>query len=753
MRVRLSAVYLLTVLPMLAVGAEFVGTEACIGCHTEQFQAWQGSHHDLAMQHADADSVLGDFADATFTYGKVTSTFFRHGDGYFVRTDGADGKLAEFQIRYTFGVSPLQQYLIEFPDGRVQALGIAWDTRPAADGGQRWFHLYPDDQVDHDDELHWTGPQQNWNFQCAECHSTNLEKNYDPAANRFATTWTDINVGCEACHGPGSDHLAWSALDAAKRASDLRKGWAFSLPRSRDTAWPIDPDSGSPTSKPGPAAGGEIGVCADCHSRRGSLESASESDPQFLNHHMPALLTEGLYHADGQIQDEVFVWGSFTQSRMHQAGVTCSNCHDPHSQRLYAPGDAICAQCHLPAKFATEAHHHHPAGSAGASCIDCHMPETVYMVVDPRRDHSIRIPRPDLSVALDTPNACNRCHSDRSAVWAAEQTARWYPDGKPGQQTWTAAFAAARAGNPAAEAQLVAVLQDKDAPDIARATALLELRVFLSPASGDALQKAMSDPSPLVRIAGLRALEVLPPEQRFPFAGPLLDDPLLAVRVETGRVLAAVPEASLSVGERTKLRRAVAAYIRSQQYHADRADARTNLGNLFLQRGDLVRAEAEFRKAIKLEPAFAPAYANLSDLYRVRGMDEMAEKVLLEGIALQPQAAAPHHALGLLRIRGGDSEAALSALAEAVRLSPDDARFAYVYGIALNSAGNPDRSLEVLESALAIHPYDRDILLALVTINRDRGDREAARRYVQRMIEIRPEDQQARQLAASLQGR
>jgi predicted CXXCH cytochrome family protein len=735
---------------MPAVGAEFVGTAACIDCHEQQHEAWRGSHHDLAMQQATADSVLGDFADAAFTYGKVKSTFYRRDDGFFVRTDNADGKLADFQVRYTFGVSPLQQYLIEFPDGRLQALGIAWDTRPAAQGGQRWFHLYPDEQIGHDDELHWTSPQQNWNFQCADCHSTDVQKHYDPVADRFATTWTDINVGCEACHGPGADHVAWSGQEPTRRTTDPRKGWAFSLPRWQDTAWPIDPETGSPAPKSEPAMGGEIEVCADCHARRGSLAGSSESDPRFLNHYMPALLTEGLYYADGQIQDEVFVWGSFTQSRMHQAGVTCSNCHDPHSQRLRAPGDAVCAQCHQPAKFASPAHHHHPLDSAGASCVDCHMPETTYMVVDPRRDHSIRIPRPDLSVTLGTPNACNRCHSDRDARWAAGHTARWYPNGRQGQQTWAEAFAAARAGNPAAEMQLVALLQDRGTPDIARATALWELREFLSPASGDALQQAMSDSNPLVRISGLRALEILPAEQRYPFASKLLDDPLLAVRVEAGRVLAAVPEASLSVGQRTQLRRAVAEYVRSQEYHADRADARTNLGNLFLQRGDMARAEREFRRAIELDPGFVPAYANLSDLYRVRRMDDAAAKVLAEAISRQPEAAALHHAMGLLQIRGGDPEAAVQSLGEAARLSSRDARYAYVYAIALNSIGDPGRSLTVLEHALAMHPFDRDILLALVTINRDQGNPEAARGYARRMLEIRPDDQQARQLGESL---
>ncbi len=604
--------------------------------------------------------------------------------------------------------------------------------------------------MDHRDQLHWTRPQQNWNYMCADCHSTNLQKGYDAAADRFATRWTDIDVGCEACHGPGSGHLAWAALEPSDRAADPRKGWVVNLPRRGDREWRIDPTTGSPVPKPGPARGDEIEICADCHARRGILAGAPEADPAFLDNFMPAFLTEGLYHADGQIHDEVFVWGSFSQSRMYQAGVTCGDCHDAHSQRLHAPGDAVCAQCHLPAKFASEAHHHHPEGSAGASCIDCHMPETIYMVVDPRRDHSIRIPRPDLSVALGTPNACNRCHQERSAQWAADQTARWYPNPQRGQQIWGPAFAAARAGDPAAEAQLVALLQDRGMPDIARATALLELRAFLSPASGDALQQAMGDPSPLVRIAALRTLEVLPAPQRYPFAAQLLDDPALAVRVEAGRVLAAVPDGSLRVGQRIQLRKAVADYVKTQEYNGDRADAHTNLGTLFAQRGDLVRSEAEFRAAIERDPLFVPAYANLSDLYRVRGMDNAAEEVLRQGMARQPEAAALHHAMGLLQVRNGDVDAALRALAQAARLSPDDARFAYVYGIALNSAGKPVDAVRELDRALSRHPYDRDILLALVTINRDRGNLEAARERAQRMVQIRPDDQQAVEILRSL---
>ena len=734
--------------PVLA--AEFVGTSACAGCHAEAYQAWRGSHHDLAMQRADAESVLGDFADARFVYAGVTSTFFRRGDGFFVRTDDADGKLAEFEIRYTFGVSPLQQYLIEFPDGRVQALGIAWDSRPEAEGGQRWFHLYPGDAVDSRHELHWTGPQQNWNYMCADCHSTNLQKGYDAASNSFRTTWTDIDVGCEACHGPGGGHVAWTAAAPSVQSADAGKGLAFALSGTAGGPWPVDPDTGSAKPRPETARGREIEVCADCHSRRGILAAGPEREARFLDHFMPALLTEGLYHADGQIQDEVFVWGSFVQSRMHQAGVSCGNCHDPHSQRLLAPGDAVCSQCHEPAKFATEAHHHHPVESAGASCVDCHMPETTYMVVDPRRDHSIRIPRPDLTAAFGVPNACNRCHEDRSADWAAAQYARWYPDGGSGHQTWAGTFAAARLGNPVAEMQLVALLEDPDVPDIARATALLELQAFLSPRSGDALQRAISHGSPLVRIAALRALEVLPPEQRYRFAAPLLEDAVRAVRVEAGRALAAVPEHGLAENERTVLRRAVADYVESQALNADRADALTNLGNLFQSRGDQARAESEFRRAIALDPKFAPAYVNLSDLYRVRGMDEAAAELLQKGLLQVPDSAALHHAMGLLQVRAGEGQAALRHLEAATQMRPEDSRFAYVYGVALNSTGDPSRAVAELERALVHRPFDRDLLFALVTINRDKGDLAAARRYAGKMLEIRPGDGQAAQLLQSL---
>lgn len=696
------------------------------------------------MQEASAATVLGDFDDVSVEHFGVSTTFRKVDGEYRIRTEGADGTAAEYPVPYTFGVSPLQQYLIALPDGRLQAFGIAWDSRPQAAGGQRWFHLYPDERLTPDDPLHWSGTLQNWQYQCATCHSTDLHKGYDPAAHRFDSTWADIDVGCEACHGPGGEHVAWAALPADQRPGGAGDSLApVAVPAA---GWRIDPATGSAIPRPDRAGTGQVDICADCHARRSELAGAPEASPHFLDNFMPAFLTEGLYHPDGQIQDEVFVWGSFLQSRMHQAGVVCSDCHEPHGLGLKAPGDAVCAQCHLPTRFASESHHHHPPDSSGARCTSCHMPQTTYMVVDPRRDHSLRVPRPDLSVRLGTPNACTQCHDDRDAAWAAGHYQRWYPDAGGGLQNWAGTFSQARAGDPRVAARLAALSGDPDVPDIARATAMLELGPFLSEATLPAVRAALGDPSALVRIAALRVLEALPPSQRFELAGHLLDDQRLALRAEAGRVLAATPRSVLGEADQRRLDLAVDDYLATQRHNADRAEAQTNLGVLYSGVGDFEKAQTAYRRAIELDPGFAAGYANLADLLRRRGRDEEAAGYLNQGLERLPQSAALYHARGLQAVRAGQGAAALADLRRAHSLAPDDARFAYVYAIAQNSAGDRAGALDTLTRALRRHPYDRDLLMALASINRDAGRVDAAREYVERMLALRPGDAQAMQL-------
>ena len=551
--------------------ATYVGSGACIGCHAAETKAWAGSHHALAMQPATEATVLGDFSGATFEHGGVTTTFFRSGERYMVRTDGPGGALQEFPIAYTFGVDPLQQYLIGFPDGRYQALGIAWDSRSKQQGGQRWFHLYPGQTLAAGNRLHWTGRDQTWNYQCAGCHSTDVQKNFNLAANTYATAFAGVNVGCEACHGPASRHLAWAqAGAAAPLPADLRKGLTTWLQAEDRGVWEMNPQTGIARRTEPPASAAVIDACGGCHARRSVLASNNTAATAFLNGHAPALLEPGLYHADGQIDGEVFELGSFLQSKMARAGVTCTNCHESHAGGLRAQGNALCAQCHMPQKFDVAEHHHHEPGSAGAQCANCHMPAKTYMGVDVRHDHSFRVPRPDLTVEIGVPNTCTQCHANQSPGWAASTLASWYPLGRQTTPHYGRALHAGRTGAADAEAQLDGLILDPAAPAIARATALANLARYLSPASETAIKSALADPDPLVRAAAPRALPATLSSSMVQAVAPLLADPVRAVRIEAARALAGTDARPLTPDQRTALARAVRETAAAQLVDIDR---------------------------------------------------------------------------------------------------------------------------------------------------------------------------------------
>jgi Tfp pilus assembly protein PilF len=737
----------------LAAGNGYVGAERCGACHADELAAWRGSHHDLAMAAATPETVLGDFDDASFTAHGVTSRFYRKDGDYRVRTDGPDGAPADFRIHYTFGWTPLQQYLVRFPDGRVQALGIAWDTRPAEQGGQRWFHLYPDeDAYDHRHPLHWTGRDQTWNYQCAECHSTGLAKGYDAEADRYDTTWAEIDVACEACHGPGADHVAQAEAATADDADDADawsagKGLAVDL-AAGSASWLQDPTTGLPRRQPPRTSHAELNTCSRCHARRGQIHADYGPDAPLADTHRLALLSQGLYHADGQILDEVFVHGSFIQSRMHQAGVSCGDCHDPHSLQLRAPGNAVCARCHAPARYATVEHHHHPVGDgdgdgdgrkgSGTACVDCHMPEQMYMVVDPRADHSLRIPRPDLSVQLGTPNACNGCHTEQSADWAADQVTAWY--GQPLRPPhYATALQAGRERAPAAPGLLAALAADAAAPAIARATAVELLAEQPMPLDPELLTRLANSDEPLLRAAAARALERLRPDAAVRIGLGLLDDPVRLVRIDAAQALATFARQEASIpGRESPLRRALAPalaeYRAAQQANAERAEAWLNLGLLAVRLGDAAGAERNYRQALQLGPDFTPAAVNLADLHRARGDDGSARQVLEAALAGSPDDADLLHALGLLEVRAKRLPAAVAALGRAAALAPEQPRYAYVHALAQQGAGAMDAALASLAEAALRHPNDRDIALALVTLNAERGDTAAAIRWAETYI-------------------
>jgi tetratricopeptide (TPR) repeat protein len=674
--------------------AHFVGSTQCSSCHAEQSAAWQGSHHQLAMQHANRTAVLAPFAGESLTHHGVTSTFSARAEQFVIRTEGPDGKLADFTVKYTFGLAPLQQYLLELPGGRLQSFTLAWDTRPKAVGGQRWFDLYPQQDYPSSDPMHWSGYQQNWNFMCADCHSTNLRKNYDQDSDSFNTTWSEISVGCEACHGPGSRHLQWAARNQPTTVSN--KGLLLSLNERKNVAWPRNAKTGQPQRSEPRTTSREIDICGRCHSRRAQLtDTVTAADPLAQGFQV-ALLDEGLYYPDGQMRDEVYNHGSFLQSRMHTAGVTCSDCHDPHSQKLRAPGDATCAQCHNAGTYATNQHHFHPEKSQGARCASCHMPTHTYMGVDQRHDHSFRIPQPAASAKIGAPDACTSCHKDRDSNWAQATIVRHYPHPKQGFQTFGNAFAALERGSADAAPQVLGIARDPQQPAIVRASALRRLARTGAAVDPSLLSASLRDPNELVRAAAAEAAA-----GQADLLQPLLNDALRSVRLNAFQGMQ--PQA----GEWQNVN---AEFIAVQKFNADRPEARANLGNTLFDQQDIMGAQAAFQSAIKLDPGFSMAYLNLADSFRALGDEANAEQTLREALQKgREDIATVQFALGLSLVRQGKYQAALTALAEANRREPDNSQFTYTYAVALHDRGNKQAALNLLEAAIARRPNQRQL--------------------------------------------
>jgi Flp pilus assembly protein TadD len=517
-----------------------------------------------------------------------------------------------------------------------------------------------------------------------------------------------------------------------------------------DAAWVMDPHTGSARRTTPLPARFEVETCARCHARRGIVHDRYVPGRPLMDTHRPALLEEGLYYADGQIQDEVYEYGSFLQSKMYRAGVTCSDCHDPHSLRLRDAGNALCTHCHLPERFDTPVHHFHHTGSAGSQCVECHMPARTYMGVDARRDHSFRRPRPDLSVQLGTPNACTACHTERPPQWAADTIVRWYGPG-PRPPHFATALHAGRTRKPGAEGALVRLLGDAAMPGMARATAVSLLGRSLSPQSLRAVELALTDGDPLVRMAAVSVLEAVEPHTRLRLAAPLLRDAIRAVRIEAARILAPLDKARLSTEQRAALDLALAEYRQAQELNADRPEAHLNLGVLQAQLGKPLEAERAYRTALRIDPSFAPTYVNLADLYRAQQRDEEGENILRQGLAVSPNDAALHHALGLLLVRRGRHLEALGALERAATLRPDNPHYGYVFGVALHSTHQSTRALEVLKQTHERHPGEPELLVGLATISRERGQLASAIGYARKLVELVPYDQGARQLLAELE--
>lgn len=709
--------------------ATFVRDASCTECHAAQAAAWTGSHHDRAMEIAGPDSVLGDFSGAhpgfTLDAGK-----------YVVHANGPDGKPGSFAAPYTFGVAPLQQMLVELPGGRLQGFTTAWDVEK-----KHWFPLYAEAAVAADDSLHWTSRYQRWNAMCADCHSTGVKRGYDLERDTYQTTWAEIDVGCQACHGQGSKHVAWARTAKPGESTPYGDGLPVDLKRAD--------------------ARREVESCAPCHARRAQIREDIPYGRPFLDGFLPATLDVGLYHVDGQIDGEVYEYGSFLQSRMYAAGVRCSDCHDSHSGTLEAEGNALCVRCHSPQmdpRFPTlrakvydaPEHHHHAQGSAGADCAGCHMPAKNYMEIDSRRDHSIRVPRPDVSVRLGTPDACTGCHADRKPEWAAETVSKWYGAEARAGKTFADTFAAARVGDARAIPDLMQLAVDPEEASIVRATAL----ALLEPAGAQivpVLVHAAKDADPWLRSAAASATDAMPGPARLQVAEPLLSDPVLGVRIEAARVLSVVPPAELPAGARERLASGLREFEAAQRVQNDVPGAHLSLGIVYANRGEDARAEAEYRIALRMDPAFLPASFNLATLLNKVGRNADAETVLRDAIARTPGQGELYFSLGLLLAEDGKLDAAAEALGQAATRMPKRARAHYNHGLALLRIGKRAEGTAALRTAYALEPRDPQLVHALALSYADDGEWQSALPLARELVALVPEEAAARDLLARVE--
>ena len=683
----------------------FVGRESCVRCHQDQQHSWHGSDHDRAMELPTEESVLGDFNDSEFTRHGITSRFFRQNGKYMVNTEGPDGELHDYEIKYTFGVHPLQQYMVEFYDGRLQVLTISWDTRK-----NEWFMVTPMD-VPHErilpgDPLHWTGMAQNWNTMCAECHSTNLEKNFDLATNTYHTTYTDIDVSCEACHGPGSLHVEMAE--------------SYTLFWDRNRGYGLEDLKGATAAQ-------QVETCAPCHSRRSPLHVNLYDGETFLDHYNPSLIEPGLYYPDGQILDEVYVYGSYLQSKMYSKGVRCTDCHNPHTLKLKFEGNRLCAQCHQPGIYDTPNHHHHTDHEA-SQCVTCHMPSRNYMVVDDRRDHSIRIPRPDLSDELGTPNVCTSCHTrpEETNAWAAQAIRYWYGDKRPDDPHYGPTILAGQLGKPEGVDLIRDLLSaNHPRPDIIRATAVQLLGQYGTQESDTLCREHLDDESALVRAAATQALsETSLTTFVLEIAGQL-NDPVRLVRFAAARRLVGAAEQLVDPKYRESLKRAIAEYRAGQELVLDRAASHLNLAAINHALGKDLEAQEELATAIRLEP------------YLTGPRDQLAE---------------------LLDRSGGDPakvrklrEEEVENLARDAKLLKNNDQIRYRQGMLLYLLGRLDEAREAFETACELRPDSYDNWLALALLCEKQEEWNRAYEALEKMHEIRPNDPAIRGIFQSIQ--
>ena len=700
--------------------AHFLGDESCKECHQNQFKDWQGSHHDKSMQIATRTTVLADFKGEKFNSQGVKNRFFNKDGVFYANTEGPDGKNHNYKIEYVFGITPLQQYIVKFPDGHYQCLRTAWDSKK-----NKWFDLYPDFKVVHSEWLHWSRGGMNWNTMCADCHSTNVRKNYDEKTHSYNTEFALINVSCEACHGAGKQHVD----DVHKFGDSYRNTGTMQMTLDTKPKELVD-------------------KCARCHMRREQISDKFNFEGTMLDHYYPQLIDNTIYHPDGQILDEDYVYGSFVQSKMYHNDVTCTNCHDAHSLKLKFKDNKLCTQCHTPEKYDTEKHHFHLTGTDGAKCINCHMPGKFYMGNDFRRDHSFRIPRPDLSVKYGTPNACTGCHKDKDDTWAAENFIKQH--GIPDYTHFSELLIPGLTGAPNALESLTTLAKDKSQPEIARASAVKQMSTYRNNKTVNDLLRFLNDKSPIVRAASVDALNEISNPEYINYFLPLLKDKKRAVRVKAFNALGALDESKIPAEYSFFYKKVKKEFFTYLDITSDFVGGRVNRANYHLKKGNITKAIEGHESALKIDPINNIVRTNLANLYYQNKDFMKAEKAFKTIIKQEPLYGPTYYSYGLLLSELKRTEEAIAQLEIATKYMPDNVRVYYNLSLLYDALKKSSEAEKTIIKGLQQIPNNESLLYLLAYHYKQVNELEKAKNIALKLVQLFPKNSQYYQFLQTL---
>lgn len=725
------------------VYAAYGGSASCRECHEEAYEAWRNSHHGLAER--DPSAPMDDSAfvpERTFRHGTQATTVRKSGDKYQLVTPGLSGSNEVFTVERVIAEDPLQQMLVPFPGGRLQATEAAWDSR-----SNQWFNVYGEEDRKPGEWGHWTGRGMNWNNMCAACHNTRLRKNYDSVTDTYQTAFVENGVGCESCHGPMRAHNEWQFANKGKGLKDptLSK-------LSRDQMFD---------------------TCAGCHSRRAEITGDPKPGDSYWDHHLLSIVDDSnLFYPDGQIWDEDYEVTAFLGSRMYHKGVRCVDCHDVHTMKVRLPGNFMCMSCHGEGSTNAPvinpvAHSRHKVfgydsdgvlvnadltqykpkeiAEKGGECINCHMPQTVYMQRHWRHDHGFTIPDPLLTKEFGIPNACERCHADKGTDWNLKHVEEWYGDKmeRPYRQR-AKIIARARQGDATAREGVIAMLEKEEIAYWQAVAAGLLQRWAGDPAVARVLTSQLNHSNALVRQMAVKGLGPLAQAGDLHVVASLdkmLTDPSRNVRIETARNLAATLDTNSLAGSE---------YLALLDYVSDQPLGQMQAGAFKLSRGDTTNALQHFEQAVKWDPYSAGLRHELAIVYSQVGRSTDAARQLEEAVRLSPNDAEYHYKLALALNEAGETSRVIGELELAVKCDPRHARAWYNLGLARSGGGDAEGAVEALVRAESVEPNDPRIPYARATVLARMGRIFEARAAANRALQLAPNYAEAAALLEQL---